>query len=283
MAGRRPLTLRKYRSVVDGHIVPVIGDVALRDLQDDHVVTLLAGIESRSVAAYTFTVLRAALNCAVRRRLIPVHPCAAVDPPRVERDEPAFLDPARAAKMFSLARGERIEGAVLLGLAGGLRIAETVTVRWSDLNLATGRLTVARSWWGQTKSGKVRSFILPASAVAALRRVKMRQAEDLLAIGVRADDATNRSRHRPGFTHEPASARHGLRGVLLGAWVLGDVPRAQAFERGGAAHARRRRQDGRGPPRPQSGRSPAHLRPPHPLGRPGGGGAARRGVRLARC
>ena len=80
---------------------------------------------------------------------------------------------------------------VLLGLAGGLRVAEAAALRWSDLDLGTGRLTVSRSWWGRTKSGRVRSFVLPASAVAALRRFKMRQAEELLAIGVRADENTH--------------------------------------------------------------------------------------------
>ena len=198
VAGRRPLTLTKYRSIIATHVVPAIGSVPLRDLEDEHIVALLAGIESRSSAAYVFTVLRAALNRAVRRRLIPMNPCAAVESPRVERDEPTFLDPAEAARMLTLARGDHVEGGVLLGLAGGLRVAETVAVRWSDIDLATGRLTVARSWWGRTKSGKVRSLILPASAVAALRRVKMRQAEDLLAIGVRADEHSHVATTRTG-------------------------------------------------------------------------------------
>jgi integrase len=61
-------------------------------------------------------------------------------------------------------------------------------VQWGDLE--DDELTVARSWWGPTKSGRERTLILPSQAVATLRTWKRRQAEELLAVGVRQTEVT---------------------------------------------------------------------------------------------
>jgi integrase len=90
--------------------------------------------------------------------------------------------------MLEAAPGSILEAAVILGLAAG-RVAEACGVRCGDLDLSTGMLTVGRSWWGETKSGKTRQLTLPASQIQALRRVKREEAE-LLALGMRQENAT---------------------------------------------------------------------------------------------
>jgi hypothetical protein len=61
-------------------------------------------------------------------------------------------------------------------------------VAWGDL--AGGILHVRGSSWGKTKTGKTRSLTLPAGDNAALRSVKVREAERLLAVGIRQDEGT---------------------------------------------------------------------------------------------
>ncbi|MDP9343048.1 MAG: site-specific integrase [Actinomycetota bacterium] len=190
VAGRRPLTLRRYRSTIRNQIDPTVGDVALRDLDSDQVLGLLAGIPSRSSAAFTYTVLRAAMRHAVRTGVLVADPCLAVRRPRVERDEARHLSAEESLRMLEAVRGDRIESAVVLGLAGGLRVSEAIAVTWRDIDFATGVLTVSRSWWGRTKSGKTRSLYLPTSALATLRRYRAWQAEDLLRVGVRQTEDT---------------------------------------------------------------------------------------------
>ena len=91
--------------------------------------------------------------------------------------------------MLAAAAGTPLEAAIVLGLLGGLRIAEAIAVQWGDLE-EDGALTVRRSYWGETKSGKVRSLIMPAGAVSTLRRCKVAQAEQLLAIAIRQNVET---------------------------------------------------------------------------------------------
>jgi len=77
---------------------------------------------------------------------------------------------------------------VILGLAG-LRAAEACFVRWGDL--AEKVLHVrGSSWNGKTKTGRTRSLTMPAGEVAALRAFRAREAERLLAVGVRVDERT---------------------------------------------------------------------------------------------
>jgi integrase len=97
--------------------------------------------------------------------------------------EAPHLDAPEARRMLKLARSERLEGAVVLGLVGGLRIAEVCGLRWRDLE--GERLYVRGSFYGPTKSGEPRSLTLPTEGIDALRRYKARQAEDLLAFGIR--------------------------------------------------------------------------------------------------
>jgi integrase len=134
--------------------------------------------------------LSAALSWAVRRKRLQANPCKAVERPyRPEKRAPKVLDAPKRHRLLEAVKGHRLEPAVVLGLVGGLRIAEACAVRWGDLT-DTGDLTVARSWWGSTKSGRERTFRLPATAAASLRAWKRRQREELLAVGVHQTDET---------------------------------------------------------------------------------------------
>lgn len=173
----RPLTIAKYASVVDREIVPALGRLPLRALTAEV-------IESWDGGRYAFTVLSSAFSWGVGRKRLQANPCKAVEPPQgPEKRKPKFLDAEERHRLLEAVRGHRLEPAVVLGLVGGLRIGEACGVRWGDLT-DTGDLTVARSYWGPTKSGKERTIRLPATAAASLRAWKRRQREELLAVGV---------------------------------------------------------------------------------------------------
>jgi integrase len=186
----RTLTLRTYRYTINMHIAPVIGGLRLVDLDRRRIRAFYQNLDP-STAARVHRVLSSALSWAVKERgLLAANPCASVRRPRPPEKEARWMEEQDARRMLEAARGSILEGAVILGLAAGLRVAEACAVRWGDLNLATGVLTVGRSWWGETKSGKTRQLTLPASQVEALRRVKLEEAERLLALGIRQDDTT---------------------------------------------------------------------------------------------
>jgi integrase len=76
---------------------------------------------------------------------------------------------------------------ILLGLRTGLRQGELLALRWDDIDLVAGRLTVrravARGIIGTPKSGKSREVALSDEAIAALRPLPSRFAGELVFPG----------------------------------------------------------------------------------------------------
>jgi integrase len=184
---RRPLTHKNYESLVRCHIVPQIGDRRLADVDRDVLRGLYRSL-SPGTAKNVHTILSSAFSYAVEEGLLAFNPCATVKRPVYKHAEARHLDLSEARRMLDVARGDRLESAVILGLVGGLRIAEVCSLTWADIDGA--RVTVRGSWWGETKSGKPRGFTLPDAQAADLRRARRQQAEYLLALGIAQDNET---------------------------------------------------------------------------------------------
>jgi len=180
----RPLTIANYRSALDRHILPALGDLKLRDVGRSHLRSLYAGL-TPSVASRAHAVLSSMFSAAVKDHgILSANPCSSVRRPRYAVAEASHLEPPEARRLLDAAQGHPLEPAVVLGLTAGLRVAEALVARWGDLD-PDGVLTIARSYWGPTKSGRVRSLTLPSGALARLRRIHRETAEALLALGVR--------------------------------------------------------------------------------------------------
>jgi integrase len=186
-ATRRSLTHKNYSSLVRCHVLPHLEGVRLADVDRDVLRSLYYSLPP-STARNVHNILSSAFSYAVEEGLLAFNPCATVKPPTYKRAEARHLDLAESRRMIEVARGDRLEAAIVLGLVGGLRIAEVCSLRWSDIDGA--RVTVRGSWWGETKSGKSRGFTLPDAQVADLRRARRQQAEYLLSIGIAQDEHT---------------------------------------------------------------------------------------------
>jgi integrase len=209
---RRPGTLRVYRSVVSARIVPLLGAVRLADLGREEVRTLHRELASTpAMAKLAHAVLSSALSYAQKDLgLIAVNPCTLVRPPRSKAKETPHLSPEEAKRMLSLARGDRLEPAVTAGLLGGLRIGEVCGLTWADVDLEQAVLLVRGSWWGPTKSGKPRTVTLPMFCIPALRRWKLRQAQELLALGVPQSEDDHLLTTEAGEALSPAALRRAF-------------------------------------------------------------------------
>ena len=86
---------------------------------------------------------------------------------------------------------------ILLAATCGLRRGEAIALRWEDVDLAKGTLTVRQSYTrgekGQmfqepkTKAG-IRTLAMPQVTIEAMKRQKVLQAEDKLATGGKYQD-----------------------------------------------------------------------------------------------
>jgi integrase len=192
--GARPSTLVRYRRAMRV-VIPALDDAMLKDVTRDSLTDL------RRDRPLEHRVLGAMLSYAVaERQLLESNPARAARTKRTRgaRKEARHLDKDEALRMLVAVAGTRLEGAVVLGLVCGLRLGEVCGLRWGDIRTTQKkdgaevvRLHVERQWNDEpTKNGEPRSLVLDPQTVARLERVRIRQAEDLLMIGIRQDGDT---------------------------------------------------------------------------------------------
>jgi integrase len=104
-----------------------------------------AGLSPRSVQ-YIHTTLKKALKAAVLDGLIPRNVTDALKPPQVHKDEVVPFTPDQVKALLAAAgeAGELLEALVVVAIHTGLRQGELLGLKWVDLDLDEGKLTVQR-------------------------------------------------------------------------------------------------------------------------------------------
>lgn len=193
----RPTTRRGYESHVRLYLGPHLGRLLLAELRPHHLDAMYADLladsgRGASTVQRIHATLRSALNAAVKRRLIPWNPALHVELPAADKPDTAvwtaaqfgcFLDHVAPHRLYALFQ--------LIGLAG-LRRGEALGLRWTDVDLAAGRLRVTQQLidsgaglgFGppKTRSG-VRSVPLDLGTVEVIRQHREQQASERLAWG----------------------------------------------------------------------------------------------------
>lgn len=205
----RPSTYRSYAMHVRLHLKPAFGSIKLTKLAPQHIQAFMndrlnEGLSPNTVLRIRST-LRRALNQGMKWGLIARNPATLVDPPKAERHEVEPMTPEEARRFLEGIKGHRFEALYLIALGVGLRQGEILAIRWADLDLGAGTLSVRNSI--QRVNGKlklvppkghhaVRALALPPTVVDRLReRRTIQRRERLLAGGMWVDEGfvfTNR-------------------------------------------------------------------------------------------
>ncbi|WP_099024713.1 tyrosine-type recombinase/integrase [Mycolicibacterium palauense] len=144
---------------------------------------------SDSTIRQTYTVLRAALDDAVRDALLARNPAAQVRRPGVERQEARHLDGDAVTAVLRAAEASRYHSALLLIASTGLRKGEALGLTWERVDLDAGTLKVAatlgrindRLVMTEPKTARSRRTVpLSPAVVALLRKHKATQAAERL-------------------------------------------------------------------------------------------------------
>lgn len=132
-------TVVSYRGAVTLHIVPVIGGRKLEALTRTDVQRMLDTVAAKPGAgARTVqnvrTVLRTALNDAVKWGMIDANPATHTTIARVERPERVALTVPQARAMLDQVDDDPLELVFMLAAVYGLRRGECLGVRWIDVD-----------------------------------------------------------------------------------------------------------------------------------------------------
>jgi integrase len=195
-----PRTIEYYYENIK-NLLPLIGNVTLAKLSPAVVAQVYTNALKRHSPVgvlMVHRVLSAALRQAVKWQLLSANPCDAVTAPRVERRQTRVLDADGAAVLIEAARPRAMFMPILLGVMCGLRRGELAALTWHHVDLDAARLQIIVSAEQTSrgvrikppKSGRSRVVAMPALVVEELRRHRLKQAEELLRLGVRQSDDT---------------------------------------------------------------------------------------------
>ncbi len=183
------LNVRRVRPHLGGRRLAAL---TAMDIQGCYAALLAQGLSRRSVRQ-SHEMLHRAMHQAVEWGLLARNPTDAASPPRPERQEMQTLTEPQVQHLFAATTADRYHPLWVLLVTTGLRLGEATGLRWEDVDLTNGTLTVRRALQRRRNAGLVfvepktagsrRTVHLVAGTVRALREHRRRQVEDRLAAG----------------------------------------------------------------------------------------------------
>lgn len=182
----RPLTHDRYDKIVRLYVVKWdIGGIPLRALSGAHLTTLYGELEKAGLSVgtrrLTHSVLRRALNDAVRWGKIGRNPATAADPPALPRSKAQSWS-ARELRLFlGHVEGDRLFALWRLGVTTGMRRGELGGAAWRGLDIDGARLRIDQQ-------------LLPTNGGVTFGPPKSRRSERTIALDPATVDALRRHR-----------------------------------------------------------------------------------------
>jgi len=199
----KPATKDGYKSKIEARIKPYIGSVQLTALNN---VTLqkfynqlLAGDKARKALSpksikNVHGIFHKALKQAYIAGIIPSNPADNIALPKVKKPDLSPLMDEDITRFLKAVKGDRFERLFIFALFSGMRQSEIIGLRWDDVDLENGLVTVCRQiqksrktgdyyFLDETKNGKARVATIAPSIVNVLKKQRLQQMEWRIAAG----------------------------------------------------------------------------------------------------
>ena len=194
----RPGTLEHYRSDLNHHIKPYLGQKKLTQITSADLRQLYQalqehgrvrprsgqspGLSSTTVHGIHATLYQA-LQAAVTQGLMPVNPAAQVEPPKIAHKPMKILNEQQVERFIETSAQNPVwHGFFYTELTTGLRLGEICGLMWQDFDERKGALSIRRTLrkerggrlvTGDTKTyAGTRTIVLPPSTAGLLRERK---------------------------------------------------------------------------------------------------------------
>jgi len=186
-----------YESIANRHLRDTIGKYKLDKLTQQHVQAMLnaklSSGTSPAMVRQVRTVLRVALNQAMRWDLVGRNVAALTTPPKAERFEGHPLSPDEVRALMDVVEDDPLEALYAIATSVGLRMSELLGLRWDDIDLDAGTIHVRHQLHVINKNvvladlkskNSRRSVPLVAPVASIVRAHRKRQIADHLAAGI---------------------------------------------------------------------------------------------------
>ena len=179
--GRKASTLADYRSVVNAHLLPAFGEVALERIDAETIEYWLSaqlrdGELSRRSLQKMIVLLNGIFKRARKVWRLPYNPVADVERLTVpKRTDVVFYSPEEVHALARAASSEQDAALFLTAALTGLRMGELLALRWRDVDFSAQSVRVTASYTagklGTPKSGLGRVVPLMDEVAGMLARI----------------------------------------------------------------------------------------------------------------
>lgn len=195
-------TAAEYRRILTKLIEPSIGSVELDELTPDAVqawVNELAKDFAPVTVRKALVLLRSAMTQAVDRDRLTKNPTRTVKSPKQESPKPNALDErgrAKIARFIAIDPSTRLNIGFGLALYMGMREGEICGLRWRDVDLERGSLSIEQTighegskWYVKEPKtgGSRRTLFIPDALIPAMRERKSQMLEEAVTAGLGGD------------------------------------------------------------------------------------------------
>jgi integrase len=142
-----PRTIEGYQSIIACHLVPALGQIQLKDLQPS-IIQRYYGEECSHLSTRTVhhhhRVLSESLKFAVRQGTIGRNLCDLVDAPSPRGKRMRNMTPGEVGHLLDIASQHPYYPVIYTALNTGMRQAELLGLRWRDVDLDEGTISVSQ-------------------------------------------------------------------------------------------------------------------------------------------
>jgi integrase len=192
--GRKPSTLRGYRSTIEVHLLPAFGGMAVEAVTTAVIETWLAGF-SGSVRSRNKVLIQLGGILGRAKKVYGLPTNAATEVEKFQQRASGDIQVFSPEEVWALVRAAESEQDAAMFLTAaftGLRMGELLALRWRDVDFTGNVVRVRASYYlGQLttpKSGKVRAVPLAPAVAASLAPLSQRADwagdDDLVFVGV---------------------------------------------------------------------------------------------------
>ena len=148
----RKSTMRMYSFNLERHILPMFGQLPLREVNRSHIESCLSKLRQKGHAVSTLRNVRSAisgvLESAVDRQFIPYNPAHRIHLREADSKTERRYYRAPDIRLLLSKLDEPCRSVVLIAVSTGLRIGEILALRWKRVDLLSGTLDVAETYSG---------------------------------------------------------------------------------------------------------------------------------------
>jgi integrase len=216
--GRKPSTVRGYRSAIQAHLLPAFGSIPIEEITTQDIEEWIAAFRGSARSRNKLLIqLHGILGRAKKVYGLPINAAAEVE--KFSHRRSGDIDVFSPEEVWALVRAATSDqdAAIILTAAfTGLRMGELLALRWRDVDFTGRTIRVRASYYlGQLttpKSGKVRAVPMAPDVASSLAQLGQREFwvddDDLVFVGSTGgylDGSALRRRYKQ------ALARAGLR------------------------------------------------------------------------